>query len=75
MTDVHLLAIQSFLRVLGQRLVDKGVFSQSEMADLFNDWFEDVLAIGQDLQESGDERNVDDVLKIIHSLTVEFTSK
>lgn len=75
MIEIQMLAIQSFLRLLARRLVDKGVFSQGEMADLHDAWFRDVLALGAELEATGDERDVDGVLRMIHSLTDEFSTK
>lgn len=75
MTDAGDLAIYSFIRVLTRRLVDKGVFTDKEMVDLHDAWFGEVMALGQELQESGSDQDVDGILQMIHSMTVEFTPK
>ena len=74
-TEAHLLAIHSFINVLTRRLVEKGVFTQSEMANLHDAWFQEVFAQGVALEEAGDELDLDDVLIMIHSLALEFTPK
>lgn len=73
--DIHVLAAQSFLKLVSQRLVAKGVLSQAEVADLYDAWFRDVLALGAEFEAEGEERDVDGILHMIHSLTEEFTPK
>ncbi len=74
-TGVHLLAIHSFINVLTRRLVEKGVFTPREMADLHDAWFQEVFAQGAALEEAGDELDLDDVLIMIHSMALDFTPK
>lgn len=73
--DIHVLAAQSFLKLLSQRLVAKGVFSQGEMADLYDAWFAEVFALGAEFEAEGEKRDVDGILQMINSLTEEFTPK
>lgn len=75
MTDADELAIYSFIRVLTRRLVDKGVFTDKEMVDLHDAWFGEVLSLGAAMQEAAAAKDIDNVLQMIHALTVEFTPK
>lgn len=75
MTDAGELAIYSFIRVFTRRLVDKGVFTDKEMVDLHDAWFGEVLSLGAAMQDAGTAKDIDNVLQMIHSLTVEFTPK
>lgn len=68
-------ALQSFVRVLARSLLDKGVLTEREVLDLLDAWFGDVVALGSALQEDGADSDVDGVLQMIHSLTVEFTPR
>lgn len=72
--DVYALAMQSFIRVLTHRLVEKGVFSREEMSELHDIWFGDVIATGVALESSGQKRNLDDMLQMIHLMGLEFAS-
>lgn len=72
---IDLLVVQSFLRLLTRSLVAKGVLSQSEVIGLYDAWFQEVFALGAELEAAGDERHVDDILQMIHSLADEFTPK
>jgi len=68
-------AYLSFIGILARRLVDKGVFSRSEMADLFDAWFREVFVLGAEFEAEGEEQDFDDILQMIHLLTVEFDSE
>lgn len=68
-------ALQSFVRVLARNLIDKGVLTEGDVVDLLDAWFGDVMALGSALQEDGADSDVDGVMQMIHSLTVEFTPK
>lgn len=72
--DVYALAMQSFIRVLTHRLVEKGVFSREEMSDLHDAWFGDLIAVGAALEGSGQKPNLDDMLQMIHVMGLEFAS-
>lgn len=75
-SKVYMAATTSFIGILTRRLVDKGVFSQEEMEDLLDAWFQEVVLLGAEVEPlitDGDP--VQDVLQMIHSLTKEFTPK
>lgn len=75
MTSVGEIVVYRFIRVLTRRLADKGVFTDREITELLDAWFGEVMALGRELQESGSTQDVDDILQMIHSLTVEFAPK
>lgn len=75
-SNVYMFALHSFIGILTRRLVEKGVFSQDEMVDLLDSWFQEVVLLGAEVEPfvtHGDP--VQDVLQMIHSLTGEFTPK
>lgn len=75
-SDAYTVAFESFVKVLTRRLVEKGVFTSGEMVDLLDLWFGEVVRVAATQEEHGSPADgADEVLKMIHLLTDEFTTK
>ncbi len=72
--DAPTLALRQFVSNLVRALIEKGVFTNADAIHLLDNWFEDMVAIAarNATAEVDEVESIDDVLHMIHSLSVEL---